>query len=438
VNSTDNNTGVIRAQSIEPSLRAVWALAALLFVSLGAGPWAATVVRTRYPAGQGKDHIAKVVSVNRLVFPSGAMATSGDIAQQVDQVVEQIHRELGDVGLGIGNMIQHTIYVRDGAVQPMQVLNRFHVTARKLAPSLVGKASAGTILRVPSFPDPSTLVALDVIAANPGKGQTDTFTRYRFKAGPQEIVETVTVDDFVYTAGLEAMDFVTRVTPPNDLDRQVEIIVGKIQSALQTNGLSIGNMVSHNLYVTKGTSTGRVIQKFHEAARKLAPGLAKQPSVGTLAVVNGMASPAFLMEFDVIAAHAKPRGQRDDYRRFLFVPPMDIAESVEVDDVIFLAGMEGGETGGRTSPDVMRQVEIAVKKVDDTLRKSGLSIANMVKHKLYIKNGQDVKAVTAQFHKAAQRLAPGLAKNPSAETVIVVEGLAGESLLFEVSAIAAR
>jgi enamine deaminase RidA (YjgF/YER057c/UK114 family) len=402
------------------------------------GPWAATVLRTRHAPGQGKDHIAKVVSVNKLVFPSGAAGTSGDVGQQVDQVVQQVHKDLGDVGLGIGNMVQHTIYVRDGAVQPIQVINRFHATARTLAPSLVEKSSGGTILRVPSFPDPNTLVALDVIAANPGKGQPDTFARHRFTAGPQEIVETITVDNVVYTAGLEAMDFVNRVPPPNDLDRQVDIIVNKIQSALQKNGLTIGNMISHNLYVTKGTNPWRVIEKFHEHARKLAPGLAKQPSVGTLAVVNGMASPAFLMEFDAIAAHPKTKGQPDNFRRFPFVPPMDIVASVDVDDVIFLAGMEGFESDGRISPDAARQVETAVKKIDDTLKKSGLSIANMVKHKLYVKNGQDVKAVTAAFHKSAQRLAPALAKNPSAETVIIVEGLAGDAMLFEASVIAAR
>ena len=233
------------------------------------------------------------------------------------------------------------------------------------------------------------------------------------------------------------MDFVNRVPPPNDPDRQVETIVNKIQSALRKNGLTIGNMVSHNLYVTKGADPGRVIQKFHELARTLAPGLAKQPSVGTLAVVNGMASPAFLMEFDAIAAHPKTKGQPDTYRRFPFVPPMDIVESVDVDDVIFLSGMEGTESGnGFTNP--VRQVEVAVKKIDDTLKRSGLSIANMVKHKLYIKNGQDVKALRLAFHKAAQRLSPALAKNPSAETVIVVEGLAGDSMLFEVSIIAAR
>lgn len=416
---------------------AVAALAATVQLA-GSELGAASVVRTRHPAGQGKDDVAQVVSAGKLVFPSGAMGTSGDTVQQVDQVVEEMHRKLASVGLGIGNMIQHTIYIKDGAVQPMQVLGRFHATARKLAPSLVDKPSVGTILRLPSFPDPGTLVALDVVAANPGKGQPDTFTRHKFKAGPQEIAETITVDDFVFTAGLEAMDFVNRVAPPLDLDKQVAIIVGKIQNALETNGLSIANMVSHNLYVTKGTSAGRVIEKFHEAARGLAPGLAKQPSVGTLGVVDGMAAPSFLMEFDVIAAHPKTKGQPDSFRRFAFSPPIDIAESVEVNDVVFLAGLEGFEKDGSISPDGARQAEVAAKKIDDTLKKSGLSIANLVKHKIYVKQGQDVKAVTAAFHKAAQRLAPARAQDPSAETVIVVEGLAVDSMLVEVSAIAAH
>ena len=118
-------------------------------------PRAATVLRTRHTTGQGKDHIAKVVSVNGLVFPSGAAGTGGDVGQQVDQVAQQVHNDLGDIGLGIGNMIQHTIYVRDGAAQPIEVINRFHAAARKLAPSLVDKPSGGTILRVPRSPIPT-------------------------------------------------------------------------------------------------------------------------------------------------------------------------------------------------------------------------------------------------------------------------------------------
>jgi enamine deaminase RidA (YjgF/YER057c/UK114 family) len=154
-----------------------------------------------------------------------------------------------------------------------------------------------------------------------------------------------------------------------------------------------------------------------------------------------MAVPGFLLEVDAVAAIPQVKGTPDRYARVLFTETtMDIAKSVAVDDLIYLAGMEGVDFAnkGAVSPNVLDQVEVAVKKIDDTLRQSGLSIASMVKHKLYVKKGQDAAAARDAFHKAAIRLAPALAKNPSAETVIVVEGLAGERLLFEASVIASR
>jgi enamine deaminase RidA (YjgF/YER057c/UK114 family) len=398
------------------------------------------VVRTPYAAAQGRANTAKIVSVGPLVFPSGVEGTRPDAADQVQEIVERLHQDLLEIGLGIGHMIQHTIYLKDGAIQPMAVLQRFHATATKLAPSLRDKPSAGTILRVPEFADPRTLVAVDVVAASPGKGRPDTFPRVPFTFGPKEIVETVSVGNHVFTAGNEAMDFQIGKFPPA-IDEQVDAIVGKVHASLQKLGLSIGNMVSHNLYVTRGTDPIRVINRFHEAARKRAPGLVQNPSVGTLAIVNGMAVPGFLLEVDAVAAVPQVKGKPDRYARVLFTETkMDIAKSVVVDDLVHLAGMEGVDFAnkGTVSPNVLDQVEVAVKKIDDTLRASRLSIGSMVKHKLYVKKGQNAQQARDAFHRAALRLAPQLAESPSAETLIVVEGLAGERLLFEASVIASR
>jgi len=397
----------------------------------------AEVIRVRYASGQGKDNSAKVVSVGRLVFPSSAMGVSVDPLEQVEEAVEQLHNTLGEIGLGIGNMVQHTIYVKDGLVQPTAVLTRFHATARRLAPSLLEKPSVGTILRVPAFPDPKTLVMIDMVAVDPGKGKTDEFLRRPFTYGPKEIAETYTVGNLVFTAGMEAMDFEKGVSPPNNIDVQIDVIVNKIHDALRRSGLTIGNMVAHNLYVTKGTDPIHVIQKFHEKARALAPELKDRPSVGTLAIVDGMAAPSFLLEVDAVAAHPKEKDKPESYRRIPFVPPMEIARSVEADDLVLLSGMEGSESSG-VSPNVVDQVGVAVRKIDEALKQSGLSIANMVKHKLYVKQGSDIQGAVDAFHRATVRLAPALAQNPSAETVIVVEGLASPELQFEAQIIAAR
>lgn len=419
--------------------RSAWLPVAALILGGAAPLWAAEVVRMPYAAGAGAKDIANVVSVGNLVFPSGTSGTDADPLKQVDEAVQRMHDSLARRGLGIGNMLQHTIYLKDGAAPPIQVLQRFHAAATRIAPSLKERRSVGTIVRVPSFPDARTAVMLDVVAGAPAaKGQADDFKRIPFTFGPQEIVETVTVDKTVFTAGLEAMDFQFGKLPP-DIDTQIDVIVAKLQGALQKSGLTVGNMIAHNLYVKRGTDPLHVIRKFHEATRKYAPELKDRPSVGTLVIVDGMAADGFLLEMDAIAAHPLKKGGDDGYVRVPYEPPMDIVQSVAVGDLVYLAGMEAMDSkSGAVPSDPLEQVDVAVRKIDAALRKSGLTIGNMVKHKLYVKQGLDAQKVRSRFHETAVRLAPELKHKPSAETLVIVEGLAIDSLSFEASVVAAR
>lgn len=378
---------------------------------------------------------APLVVAGPLAFPSGVVGKGATVAAQVDDLAIQLDKRLAASG-GIGSMLQHTLYLKDGAAQPIEVLQRFHGKATMLAPSLKVRPSVGTIVRVPEIPG-GGLVMIDVVAGKlPKAGQADDFKRIPFTFGPQEIVETVGVGNTVFTSGLEAMNFENGSLVPG-IDEQIEVIVAKLDTAMKKAGMTVGNMVSHNLYVTKGTDPMRVIQKFHEAARRYAPGLAQHPSVGTLIVVDGMAVPGFLLEVDAIAG-------RGDSASFVRVPftemPMDIAKTVSVDKLVFVAGMEGVDftKGGSVSPDVMEQAAAAAHKVHAALQKSGLSIADVVKFKYYVKKGENAAAVRAHFNAVAAKLDPAYSKRPHAETLIVVEGLAGESLKFETTALAVR
>lgn len=412
-------------------MRITFALAALL--ACAAVPALAAPASKQAAGHAAHQGAPDVVSAGGLVFPSIAAGTHGTVLEQVDEIVKSMHDRLAKAGTGgIGNMMQHTIYLKDGAASPIEILGRFHADARKLAPSLVDQPSVGTIVRVPAFPDKNTLVAVDLVA---GAGKTADFKRTPFTFGPKEIVETIGTGPIVFTAGLEAMDFEHGKLVPG-IDEQIEIIVAKLDAAMKKAGLEVGNMISHNLYVTRGTDPIHVIQKFHEATRKYSPGLKDHPSVGTLVLVDGMAVPGFLLEIDAVAAKGDPAA----LKRVPFTEmPMDIAKTVDAGQLVFVAGMEGVdfEKGGKVSPDVMEQADVAAKKIDASLRQAGLSIADVVKYKMYVKNGADPEAVRARFRQAVARLAGG--KQPkSAETLVVVEGLAGPSLQFEVTAIAAH
>jgi enamine deaminase RidA (YjgF/YER057c/UK114 family) len=414
-------------------LRGSLAAVAVLMVA-AAAPAATTAAGT----GAGTTQGVRVVSAGNFLFPDGVAGTQGDALQQVDEIVSRAHEVLAQRGLSIGAMIQHTIFLKEGAASPIELLGRFHAAATRLAPGLKDRPSVGTIVRVPEFPDKDTLVVLDMVAAAPSKaGAVDEFQRMPFSFGPQEIVETIRVDPVVFTSGFEAWDFEHDTLAPG-LDAQIDAIIDKLNVAATRAGLTIGNMLTHTLYVQKGVDPMRVIGRIHPSMGRYTQDLAKNPPVGGIMIVDGMAMPGFLVEMDAVLGLGKP----EDHERVpLSEVSLAVSRSVAAGKLIFLSSMPGVDFENQltTPADVMQQVDIAVKNVHHSLQKSGLGIGSMVKHRLYLKKGAgDPTKVRARFHEAVLRYAPELAQRPSAETFIIVEGLATPERLFEVQAIAAR
>lgn len=397
------------------------------------------VRRTDDQEGGAAAIASEIVSVNNIVFPSAIYGTAQDPLEQVEEVVEKTDALLAKYGLGIGNMLQHTIFVKDGAASPIDVLERFHATATRLAPSLKEQRSVGTIIRVPELFHKEAVIMLDLVAGVPLQKEQaeDGYRRIPFTFGPEEIAETIGDEKIVFTAGLEAMDF-EHGTLAQDIENQIVAIVGKLDTAMKSAGLSLSHMVQHNLYVTKGTDPMRVIQKFHEEVLKHDPQSQNYPSTGALMVVDGMAAPGFLLEMDAVAAKNDP----GSLERVLFTETeANVAKAVSTDDLVYVAAMPGADFSSNMEvPEgIDAQVELAVKNLHNVLQQAGLSLDNIVKHRLVLKNGAaDPAAVRTRFYEAAGRYAPDFKGNPGAETFLIVEGLPSDEQLFAVVAIASR
>lgn len=382
---------------------------------------------------------AKLVTVGNLVFPSAVYGSAQDPLAQVQEIVERTHALLAEHGLGIGNMLQHTIFLKDGAASPMNVLTRFHATATRLAPSLKQRRSVGTIIRVPRFHDPKAVVMLEIVAGAPltKDPAEDGYTRIPFTFGPQEIVETIGDDKLVFTAGLEAMDFEHGTLAPK-IDEQVAAIVGKLDAALARAGLSLNHLLQHNLYMIRGTDPLHVVRRFHDEVLKRAPEAKQYPSAGTVMIVDGMAAPGFLMEMDAVAARSRPESmKRVPFTGF----SRDTAQAVAADGLVYLSAMPGADLAAAMAvpANIDEQIEAAVNNVRRALEQAGLSLAHMVKHRIVMKQGvADPAHVRAKFYEAVTRHAPALRDNPSAEAFLIVEGFAGTQQSFEVAVIAAR
>ncbi len=114
----------------------------------------------------------------------------------------------------------------------------------------------------------------------------------------------------------------------------------------------------------------------------------------------------------------------------------EFAKAIVVGNLAFLSGVSV-EPGEAPSGDALEQVEVIVKKLNSTLQDIGLSLGNLVKHTIYVKQGEDGHAISNKFHDECYRYAPILRDEPDAGTLVYVYGLGLEGMKVEVDAMAA-
>jgi len=92
----------------------------------------------------------------------------------------------------------------------------------------------------------------------------DNFHRTYYEGMQMDICKTLTVGKLVFLSGTEAMDTEKGGQVVEDISEQIEVVVRKMNTALEEIGLSIGNMIKHTIYMKKGSGDPiAVIQKFH-------------------------------------------------------------------------------------------------------------------------------------------------------------------------------
>jgi len=114
----------------------------------------------------------------------------------------------------------------------------------------------------------------------------------------------------------------------------------------------------------------------------------------------------------------------------------EFAKAIVVGDFAFLSGVSV-EPGEAPSGDALEQTEVIVKKLNAALQDIGLTLGNLVKHTIYVKQGEDGHAISNKFHDESYRYAPILREKPDAGTMVYVCRLGLEEMKVEIDVIAA-
>jgi len=380
-------------------------------------------------AGQ---EVALIGNAGSLILPSAIYGTHGTVLEQVDEVTAKIEAMLKAGKLQVGDLMRHTIFLKVGAQEPSRIFTKLIGNLRRMGPELTNNPTAGTIVLVPSFPDPATQIMVEFVGGRAPNGMT----RVPIMFGPRMSVESIGNEQFVASFGLEGLDFYGAATQGEldtlqTLDGEIDKMVAILAANMSHAGLGIANVVSYNLYVTKGTDPVQAAAKLQHYLRKRVPNLDQTPSSGTVIVLDGATIPSLKVQLNVIASRNKPA-------TLSRVPQGDLAQSVTADGVVFISGIGGNEKSGAKA-DAARQAEDVARGIDAALDKAGgLKLSDVARFDIYVKQGDDTAAALARFYKAARKLDPAFDSSKAAAVVAVVEGFPDAATRFLASAVAAR
>lgn len=120
--------------------------------------------------------IANTLTVGKIVFLSGTEAltivngesvVAEDVFEQTEVVVRKMNATLVEIGLSIENMVKHTIYLKKGSADPVDIIRKFHDECYKYGPGLRERPSTGTLTVVEGLAVPTFKIEVDAIAAYP-------------------------------------------------------------------------------------------------------------------------------------------------------------------------------------------------------------------------------------------------------------------------------
>lgn len=263
-----------------------------------------------------------------------------------------------------------------------------------------------------------------------------------------KFAQSIAVGNLIFVSGCVGQDTTTGDPAPELVEDQVRLAMDKARSAMETAGGSMENIVKTFFLVTSLDDYQRVRKTETEYYERHAPKLVETPPAATLMVVPSLATPDFLVEYEVMGAidRNRPDWSVKYYPEFwagkeLAYPHVPkehakFARTQLVGDLVIVSGCQAldHDTVKVETSDFAEQTRLVLDKIKIGMEETGGSLATVAKTNVFVKDAGEVQTYREVEQEYFKEHAPEVAANPPASTVFIMKELPRPEFLVEVEA----
>ena len=323
-------------------------------------------------------HYSRALRVGDMVMQSGTTAIDtegnvigeGDIAKQVDTIVDIARQSMGKAGGRLEDVVRTRTYITDMSVADD--------AARALGKYFRDVRPASTLVGVNRLARPAQLIEIEFDAVDGAEKNAQRISSGRPTEEAYGYSRAVRVDDRIFVAGTTALQDSGDVASPGDVYGQSQVTMATIQQAIEEAGGSLGDMVYSKVFLTDMTQSDGQRKARQEALGDLRPPC-------TLLGIPALMVPEMLVEIEVEAIIGSAGDRQTIYTENQAEKPRGYSRAVRVGDVVHVSGCTSidADRNVRAVGDWAAQYDLAHEGIRDALEQAGATLDDVVRRRTF-------------------------------------------------------
>jgi len=323
-------------------------------------------------------HYSRALRVGDMVMQSGTTAIDtegnvigvGDIAAQVDAIVDIARQSMGKAGGRLEDVVRTRTYITDMSVADD--------AARALGKYFRDVRPASTLVGVKRLARPAQLIEIEFDAIDGAEQNAQRISSGKPTEEAYGYSRAVRVDNRIFVSGSTALQDSGEVASPGDLYGQTQITMATIQAAIEEAGGTLGDIVYSKAFLTNVAES-----EGHRRARLEMLGDLRPPL--TLLGIPALMVPEMLVEIEAEAIIGSANDRQIIYTENEAEKPRGYSRAVRVGDVVHVSGCTSidADRNVRAVGDWAAQYDLAHEGIEAALEQAGATLDDIVRRRTF-------------------------------------------------------